>query len=88
MVLNENYFNVTKAVNANNKTNININEILNDTDEIGIILDRTSCYSLEGGQISDKGNIRIKNLFFNIHNVRKVNDYVIHFGYFAKTDLP
>lgn len=59
----------------------------NSTDEIGIILDKTVCYSLEGGQVSDKGNIRIKNLIFNIDNVRKVNGYVIHAGQFAKMDL-
>ncbi|KYN36791.1 Alanyl-tRNA synthetase, mitochondrial [Trachymyrmex septentrionalis] len=77
-----------KTNNTINKTIVNIDEILNSTDKIGIILDKTICYSLEGGQVSDKGNIRIKNLLFNIDNVRKVNGYVIHSGYFAKTDLP
>lgn len=67
---------------------VNIGEILNSTDEIGLILDKTVCYSLEGGQVSDKGNIRIKNLLFNVDNVKKVNGYVIHYGHFAETDLP
>nr|XP_012216572.1 PREDICTED: alanine--tRNA ligase, mitochondrial [Linepithema humile] len=75
-------------ITTNNRIAINIDEILNSTDEIGIILDKTVCYSLEGGQVSDKGNIRIKNLLFNINNVRKVNGYVIHLGHFAKTDAP
>lgn len=66
---------------------MSISEILNSTDEVGIILDKTVCYSLEGGQVSDKGNIRIKNLLFNVNNVRKVNGYVIHSGHFAKTNL-
>ncbi|EFN88295.1 Alanyl-tRNA synthetase, cytoplasmic [Harpegnathos saltator] len=73
---------------VNNKISINVSDILNSKDEIGIILDKTICYSLEGGQVSDQGNIHIKNLFFNIHNVRKINGYVIHFGKFEKTDIP
>lgn len=85
LVASKNYLNITKVNNADNK--IAINEIANSTDEIGILLDKTVCYSLEGGQVSDKGNIRIKNLLFNINNVRKVNGYVIHSGHFAKTDL-
>ncbi|EZA47311.1 Alanyl-tRNA synthetase, mitochondrial [Ooceraea biroi] len=67
-----------------NGTIINVDKILNNADEIGIILDKTICYSLEGGQVSDKGSIRIKNLLFNIENVKKINDYVIHFGRFAE----
>ncbi|XP_011051624.1 PREDICTED: alanine--tRNA ligase, mitochondrial [Acromyrmex echinatior] len=86
LVASKNYSDI-KTNNTNNKTVVNIDEILNSTNKIGIILDKTICYSLEGGQVSDKGNIRIKNLLFNIDNVRKVNGYVIHSGYFAKTDL-
>ena len=88
MVAYENDSETTKINNINNRKTINIKEILSSTNEIGIILDKTACYSLEGGQVSDKGIIRIKNLFFNIDNVRKVNGYVIHSGYFTKTDLP
>ncbi|XP_070166786.1 alanine--tRNA ligase, mitochondrial [Polyergus mexicanus] len=89
LVINKNYSKTTKIDNINNRKAINIKEILNnaDADEIGIILDKTVCYSSEGGQVSDKGNIYIKNLLFNIENVRKVNGYVIHSGYFANTDL-
>ncbi|XP_029041186.1 alanine--tRNA ligase, mitochondrial [Osmia bicornis bicornis] len=61
--------------------------IKSDEDEIGIILDKTVCYSLEGGQISDKGSISTKELNFSINNVRKINDYVIHFGKFNQSDL-
>ncbi|XP_072755160.1 alanine--tRNA ligase, mitochondrial [Anoplolepis gracilipes] len=85
LVTHKNYSKTTKL---NNGKAINIKEILNSTDEIGIILDKTVCYSSEGGQVSDKGNICIKNLLFNIDNVRKINGYVIHSGYFVKTDLP
>ncbi|XP_018307520.1 alanine--tRNA ligase, mitochondrial [Mycetomoellerius zeteki] len=87
LVASKNYSDIIKTNNTN-KIVVNIDEILNSTDNIGIILDKTICYSLEGGQVSDKGNICIKNLLFNIDNVRKVNGYVIHSGHFAKTDLP
>lgn len=89
LVASKNYSNITKTkTDTDNKITVKIDEILNATDEIGIILDKTICYSLEGGQVSDKGNIRIKNLLFNVDNVRKVNGYVIHSGHFAKNDLP
>lgn len=89
LVASKNYSHTTKT-NANNRLSVNVDEILNSTNEISIILDKTVCYSLEGGQVSDKGNIFIKNLLFNVHNVRKVNGYVIHSGYFNRqqTDLP
>lgn len=61
--------------------------IKSNEDEIGIILDKTICYSLEGGQMSDKGSISTKELNFSINNVRKINDYVIHFGKFNQSDL-
>lgn len=86
LVASTNY-SITKPNNVDSKTIISVSDILNSKDEIGIILDKTICYSLEGGQVSDRGNIRIKNLLFNVHNVRKVNGYVIHFGHFEKPDI-
>ncbi|XP_032679320.1 alanine--tRNA ligase, mitochondrial isoform X2 [Odontomachus brunneus] len=88
LVANTNYSRIAKSNDVNSKIAINVNDMLNSKDEIGIILDKTVCYSFEGGQVSDRGNIHIKNLLFNIHNVRKVNGYVIHFGQFEKTDIP
>lgn len=58
-----------------------------DNINIGIVLDKTVCYSLEGGQASDKGFIRIGNLSLSINNVRKINDYVVHYGTFLQNDL-
>ncbi|KOC65413.1 Alanine--tRNA ligase, mitochondrial [Habropoda laboriosa] len=54
---------------------------------IGIVLDKTVCYSVEGGQTSDKGSICIKDLTFSITDVRKINGYVIHYGNFLQSDL-
>ncbi|KZC13771.1 Alanine--tRNA ligase, mitochondrial [Dufourea novaeangliae] len=63
----------------NNKNGItNENTKLEERDEIGVILDRTLCYSLEGGQISDCGTIYMKDLILHINNVVKMNNYVIH----------
>lgn len=87
LVVSKDYSRDAKIHDTKNKTTINVDTLSNSTSKIGLILDRTVCYSLEGGQTSDKGDIHIKNLHFNIDNVRKVNGYVIHSGYFAKTDL-
>ncbi|KAG7202205.1 hypothetical protein KM043_015879 [Ampulex compressa] len=51
-----------------------------DNNHIGIILDKTLCYSLEGGQTADSGYIAINNNVFHIDDVRKINGYIIHFG--------
>ncbi|OAD57518.1 Alanine--tRNA ligase, mitochondrial [Eufriesea mexicana] len=82
---------------TNESANKNISSTVNDIirkygaelgkSEIGIILDKTSCYSLEDGQTSDKGFISIKSLNFNVTNVKKINGYVIHYGNFLQTDL-
>lgn len=73
------------SITINNKiTNYNTES---NKDEIGIILDKTVCYSVEDGQISDKGFIYIQNLIFNINNVKKMNGYIIHYGKFSHFDL-
>lgn len=64
--------------------NIDLNTASNEGDEIGIILDKTLCYSSEGGQTSDKGFIRVKDLIFNINDARKIDNYVVHFGRFVQ----
>lgn len=84
-------------LNKTNETNNDICSIINENianyntesnkDEIGIILDKTVCYSLEDGQISDKGFIYIQNLIFDINNVKKINGYVIHYGKFSHVYL-
>lgn len=84
---------------ANESTNKEIDSIVNenvtnydtlsesDKGEIGVILDKTLCYSTQGGQISDKAIICTKNFNFNINNVKKINGYVIHYGKLIQTDL-
>lgn len=70
-----------------------VNEIIGNYDtesgkgEIGVVLDKTLCYSTQGGQISDKAIICTKNFNFDINNVKKINGYVIHYGKLVQTDL-
>ncbi|XP_043260582.1 alanine--tRNA ligase, mitochondrial isoform X2 [Colletes gigas] len=87
LILNrENEITNEKTVSNIQKKIVDSNTKSDQEDEIGIILDKTLCYSMEGGQTSDNGIICIKDLIFNIINVRKINDYVIHFGKFAQSD--
>ncbi|XP_026673811.1 alanine--tRNA ligase, mitochondrial isoform X3 [Ceratina calcarata] len=58
-----------------------------EEDEIGIILDRTMCYSAEGGQASDIGTIQMQHMNFNVTNVKKIDGYVIHYGKLLQNNL-
>ncbi|KAK0172011.1 hypothetical protein PV328_005388 [Microctonus aethiopoides] len=69
--------------NINNKLN---RETLKDG-KAAILLDKTSFYSQEGGQLSDKGIIYINNLIFNVTEVHKIQDYVIHYGVFDTSSM-
>ncbi|XP_033303126.1 alanine--tRNA ligase, mitochondrial isoform X1 [Bombus bifarius] len=93
LIINDN----TIINKANENTNKNIHSTVNETitnynaesdkDKIGLILDKTLCYSTQGGQISDKAIICSKNWTFNVYDVKKINGYVIHYGKFVQTDL-
>nr|XP_012137632.1 PREDICTED: alanine--tRNA ligase, mitochondrial isoform X3 [Megachile rotundata] len=68
-----------KTISTEENESTELNE-----DEIGIVLDKTVCYSMEGGQVSDKGFICIKDLKFSINHLRKIDGYAIHFGTFGQ----
>ncbi|KAK0179803.1 hypothetical protein PV327_005520 [Microctonus hyperodae] len=55
--------------------------------KVAILLDKTSFYSQEGGQLSDKGIIYMNNLIFNVTEVHKIQDYVIHYGVFDTSSI-
>ncbi|XP_015109052.1 alanine--tRNA ligase, mitochondrial [Diachasma alloeum] len=57
------------------------------TKQIGVILDKTAFYTPEGGQLSDKGHLMMKNLVFNVSEVQKLQDYVIHVGSFDPSNF-
>ncbi|XP_076161952.1 alanine--tRNA ligase, mitochondrial isoform X2 [Ptiloglossa arizonensis] len=65
---------------------VNSNRNSDEEVEIGIILDKTLCHSWKSGQSPDTGVICTTDLIFNINNVNKINDYVIHFGKFAQNN--
>lgn len=50
----------------------------NDSYRTLIVLDRTPFYVEAGGQIDDTGKIKIENNEFNVVDVDKYDDYVIH----------
>ncbi|XP_043471771.1 alanine--tRNA ligase, mitochondrial-like, partial [Leptopilina heterotoma] len=54
--------------------------------EVYIVLDKTPFYVNEGGQAFDNGFIQIKNLLFDIYEVRKIRGYVFHVGHLINND--
>ena len=77
---------ILEATVAHSGNIVGVDSIVDASTEIGIILDKTNCYSPEGGQLSDKGFIKIKNLLFNVENVYKIRGYVVHVGHFISWD--
>ncbi|MCL7052207.1 hypothetical protein MKW94_009545 [Papaver nudicaule] len=52
-------------------------------DEVGIILETTSFYAEQGGQIFDTGSIMCSSGSFQVGNVQVFGGFVIHIGSFA-----
>jgi alanyl-tRNA synthetase len=52
-----------------------------------IILDKTPFYAESGGQISDTGKIIGKNFEFEVQNVKKQGDVILHIGKTTKGEL-
>jgi alanyl-tRNA synthetase len=51
-------------------------------DRIAVILDRTCCYAMMGGQVGDTGTIRVERTgaTFTIEDTQRVGPYVLHLG--------
>ncbi|XP_043276109.1 alanine--tRNA ligase, mitochondrial isoform X2 [Venturia canescens] len=77
---------ILKGTVAQSGKVVGVNSIIDATTEIGIILDKTPFYSPEGGQLSDKGFIKIGTLLFHVEKVYKMRGYVIHVGHFVTWD--
>lgn len=65
---------------------VGVDSVVDSNAVVGLILDKTPFYSPEGGQGSDVGKIRVKNLTLNVTEVRKICNYVIHVGKFVVQD--
>jgi alanyl-tRNA synthetase len=52
-----------------------------------IILDKTPFYAEAGGQVSDTGKIIGKNFEFEVQNVKKQGDVILHIGKITKGEL-
>lgn len=62
-------------------------EILDENHRKVLILDKTSFYPQGGGQPFDKGVIESSNAFFEVEEVRAMDDCVKHYGQFVKGDF-
>ncbi|XP_046617355.1 alanine--tRNA ligase, mitochondrial isoform X1 [Neodiprion virginianus] len=65
---------------------VEIDSIIDANATVGLILDKTPFYSPEGGQGSDVGQIQVKNVIFDVKEVRKICNYVFHIGKFIVQD--
>lgn len=88
---NKNIYNVQKiegkilGIFENGKSVEKIDNVINDKKIIGIITDKSNFYYESGGQESDRGIIKIiKNngneIQFNVDEIEKINDCIIHIG--------
>ncbi|MDD3235404.1 MAG: alanine--tRNA ligase [Candidatus Cloacimonetes bacterium] len=53
---------------------------IDDDMNVLLQLDKTPFYAESGGQIADKGTIFNTDFELNIHDVKKQDDYIIHYG--------
>ncbi|CAF3590947.1 unnamed protein product, partial [Rotaria sp. Silwood2] len=69
----------------NNNNQLNIVQSIDKNFKYYILLDRTNFYSTGGGQSFDHGIIEFSNnLIFQIENVFRLHEYIIHYGYFLE----
>ena len=59
-------------------------EILDENNRKVLVLDQSSFYPQGGGQPYDKGSIESSNAFFEVEEVRAIDDCVKHYGQFIK----
>jgi alanyl-tRNA synthetase len=51
-----------------------------EDEELAIILDRTNFYAEMGGQVGDRGELRIGKSIFDVENPQAIDGYVLHIG--------
>lgn len=65
---------------------IQVDSLIDPSAEVGLIFDKTPCFSTQAGQASDKGVVKFENVDFNVNQLTKIRGYVIHFGHFVVGD--
>ncbi|WJX45090.1 alanine--tRNA ligase [Trifolium repens] len=53
---------------------------VNADGDVGVILESTSFYAEQGGQIFDTGSLDFQNASFQVHNVQVFGGFVLHIG--------
>lgn len=59
---------------------LDVMECCSDDTKYALILDQTNFYSENGGQIYDTGFIQNEKMKFQVLNVQKMNDFILHIG--------
>lgn len=73
-----------KAIFMKSKSFVKSTHGINETEQIGIILDRTNFYAEQGGQEYDTGWITVDGKAeFEVTNVQMYKGYVMHTGYLS-----
>ena len=79
---------VIKAIFSRSTSFTKTTEGIDESEQIGIILDRTNFYAEQGGQEYDTGRITIDGKAdFEVTNVQMYKGYVMHTGYLSSGNL-
>jgi len=77
-----------KAIFSKSTSFTKSTEGIDDSEQIGIILDKTNFYAEQGGQEYDTGRITIDGQAdFEVNNVQAYKGYVMHTGYLTSGNL-
>jgi alanyl-tRNA synthetase len=77
-----------KAIFSKSTSFTKSTESIDESEQIGIILDRTNFYAEQGGQEHDTGRITIDGKAdFEVTNVQAYKGYVMHTGYLSSGNL-
>ncbi|CAF3794803.1 unnamed protein product [Rotaria magnacalcarata] len=69
--------------NNNSKNQLTVFQSIDKNCKYYVLLDQTNFYSTGGGQTFDHGKIQFSNnLIFQVENVFRLHEHILHYGYF------